>query len=348
MKNNRLIYLILLSLGIIAGVLYFSQSSGTLRKELKDFAIEDTASITKLFLADAKNNTVLLEKQKNGSWLIDKKFKARKDAINNILLTIKRVEVKYPVPESELKTIISQLASNATKVEIYLNGKNKPEKIYYVGHATQNQYGTYMLLEKNEKKSSVPFVTHIPGFFGYLSTRFFAQPFLWRDREIFALSSEKIKSVTVENIEEPETSFTIEQTSAQQFKLLNYKKIALSQFDTASVYNYLNRFSAIYFEQLAAELSAEKIDSITASKPFHVFTVTDFENNTKIVKTFHMPNYKGTVDHEGNLLPWDVDRMYALIIYPDQSSDFAFVQFATFDKIIAEINRFSIHSFVEK
>lgn len=115
-----------------------------------------------------------------------------------------------------------------------------------------------MLLEKSGKKSSVPFVTHIPGFFGYLSTRFFAQPFLWRDREIFTLSPEKIKSITVENTEEPETSFTIQQTSAQQFKLLNHKKIALSQFDTASVYNYLNRFSAIYFEQIAAEIETTK------------------------------------------------------------------------------------------
>ncbi|CAG0969935.1 MAG: DUF4340 domain-containing protein [Bacteroidetes bacterium] len=348
MSSNRLIYLILLSLGIIAGILYLSQNSGTLSKELKDFAIEDTANITKLFLADAKNNSVLLEKQSNGTWLIDKKFKARKDAIENILLTIKRVEVKYPVPESELKTIISQLSSNATKVEIYLNGKNKPEKVYYVGHATQNQFGTYMLLEKSGKKSSVPFVTHIPGFFGYLSTRFFAQPFLWRDREIFTLSPEKIKSITVENTEEPETSFTIQQTSAQQFKLLNHKKIALSQFDTASVYNYLNRFSAIYFEQIAAEIETTKKDSILSSTPFHIFTLTDTDNKVKIVKTFHMPNHKGTVDHEGHLFPWDVDRMFAQIIYPDQSSDFVFVQFATFDKIISEINQFSTASFVEK
>jgi hypothetical protein len=346
--SNKLIYISLFVLAIIAGVLYFSKRTGTLKKELKDFAIEDTASISKIFLADKKNNATLLEKQTNGKWLVNGKFTARQDAINNLLLTIKRVEVKYPVPESEMKTIINQLASNATKVEIYLNKESKPEKIYYVGHATQNQFGTYMLLEKDEKKSTIPFVTHIPGFFGYLTTRFFAQSFLWRDREIFAYTPEKIKLIKVENIEEPETSFSIEQTSINTFKIYNYKSISLNNFDTASAYNYFSRYSAIYFEQIDADINPEKKDSILASPPYHIFTITDTEGKTKIVKTFHIPNYKQTKDLENNLFPWDIDRMHAQIIYPDQTHDFVFIQFATFDKIICGIDRFVGNSFVEK
>ncbi len=346
--NNKIIYISLFALAFTAGILFYTKSTGSLSKELKDFAIEDTASISKIFLADKKNNTALLEKQTNGKWLLNGKYNARQDAINNLLLTIKRVEVKYPVPETEMKTIINQLASNATKVEIYLNGKNKPEKIYYVGHATQNQFGTYMLLEKDEKKSTIPFVTHIPGFFGYLTTRFFAQSYLWRDREIFTYAPEKIKHIKVENIEEPETSFSIEQTSVNTFKIFNYKNISLSNFDTASAYNYINRYSAIYFEQIHADINPEKKDSILASQPYHIFTLTDTDGKTKIVKTFHIPNYKLTKDPQGILFPWDVDRMHAQIIYPDQTSDFVFIQFATFDKIISDIGRFSGNSFVEK
>jgi hypothetical protein len=47
-------------------------------------------------------------------------------------------------------------------------------KQYYVGHATQDNTGTYMLLTNPEtdKNYEDPFVTHIPGFDGFLSTRY--------------------------------------------------------------------------------------------------------------------------------------------------------------------------------
>ena len=62
-KKNILILAITIILLIIAAFLVIRQSSGTFGGGMKDFAVTDTASITKVFLADKNNNTILLERK---------------------------------------------------------------------------------------------------------------------------------------------------------------------------------------------------------------------------------------------------------------------------------------------
>jgi hypothetical protein len=67
------------------------------------------------------------------------------------------------------------MAAKSTKIEIYSKGEKV--KQYYVGHATQDNTGTYMLLTNPEtdKNYEEPFITHIPGFEGFLSTRYLTE-----------------------------------------------------------------------------------------------------------------------------------------------------------------------------
>lgn len=63
MKNNKLVLLILLLAVLIAAYFYFDQSSTTLThvKGAKfDFAIKDTNSIDKVFIADAQGGNITL------------------------------------------------------------------------------------------------------------------------------------------------------------------------------------------------------------------------------------------------------------------------------------------------
>ncbi len=152
MKKNKIILLIVLALLVFAGFLYFSQKSNTIKKELSDFAVEDTGKIEKLFLVDNEKRSVLLERTNPGRWNLNGKFEARADAVNVLLSTIKRVAVKTPVPKSAFDNVVKQIAAKHVKIEIYSEGDNLI-KSYYVGHPNQEHNGTYMLLEN----SSVPF-----------------------------------------------------------------------------------------------------------------------------------------------------------------------------------------------
>ena len=76
MRKNRPILIIVIILLIISVLLLIKQTNSTLRKESSDFAIEDTASITKVFMSDKKNNSILLVRQADGKWILNNKYNA--------------------------------------------------------------------------------------------------------------------------------------------------------------------------------------------------------------------------------------------------------------------------------
>jgi len=144
MKNIRRNIIIVIILVFVALYFFLTQRHGTIPKELKDFAVEDTASVDKIFMVNKEGQQVLLER-KNNFWMVNGKYYARKDAVSTLLKTIHRIDVKAPVAKSMFKTIVSNLAVRSIKVEIYQ--ESKLIRTYYVGGPTKDQYGTYMLLE---------------------------------------------------------------------------------------------------------------------------------------------------------------------------------------------------------
>ena len=181
MTKNLKSILLLVVVATVAIYFYITNNNSTLKKELSDFAVADTASITKIFMADKNGKSILLERINGISWKLNGKYEARQDGINNLLETIKRVTVKAPVNKAAFETVIKKLASNGVKVEIYQNNDKKPSKVYFVGGSNQEHTGTEMLLQG----SSIPFLTHIEGFYGFLTPRYFVNENEWKDRTIF-------------------------------------------------------------------------------------------------------------------------------------------------------------------
>ena len=342
MKKNKIWILIALLLAAITVYFIFQTKNSTLSPELTDFAIEDTSSIVKIFIAEADGRTVTLTRQPDNTWLINNKRRARQDAIDIILETAKKITVKYPVPESARENTIKLLAGRSTKVEFYTAGSKKPIKVYYVGNATKDLSGTYMLLEKNGKKSSTPFVMHIPGFHGFLNTRFFADTALWQHRAIFTLEPAEIEEIKVLTQDTSE-SFIIKKTN-DGFALLDIKGKPVPGIDNELIRQYIDRFKSIYFEQVDNISPKSRIDSVLSTKPFYVISVTDTSGKTTKVETYRMPNFKNKIDEEGNPYPYDVDRMYARVFYSEGFVDFVYVQYVTFDLIQLKKSDFIEHS----
>ena len=165
--NKNLLYLFILAI-LGTGVYFFviRKPSSTLNEQEKDFAVDDTAAIGKIFIADMQGRKVVLERSKN-SWMVNQIYEVRNDYISTLLSTIKRVNVSYPVPEAAVKTVATNMASLNKKVEIY-DRNGGLMKSYIVGGPTLDSKGTYMLMNG----SSHPFVTAIPGFQGVLDTRY--------------------------------------------------------------------------------------------------------------------------------------------------------------------------------
>ncbi len=327
MKKNR-VYLILLgAFVVIAAIVIYNKRAGTIPHELMDFAIADTASVNKIFLADKGGRQILLERE-NGHWKVNQQYIARKDAIDMLLKTIHRVEVKSPVSKASFDKIVTNLASEHVKVEIYTTD-SEPTKVYYVGGATSDNYGTYMMLEN----SSTPFIMHIPGFNGYLTTRYFLSESEWRDVSLFRYEFNDIRTVRIEQPDRPEQSFEVSNDGNNQFQLVHLQtNKPAANFDTLMVKQYLAAYKKLNFERFVTELKSEAVDSIIQSKPVYIMSLSDKDGKTTRLRAFLRPAEMPTEQ-----FPYDSDRMYAQL---NESKELVIIQYFSFDPLFLDYSFF--------
>ena len=293
MKKNRITVILAVVLIAIAVLLIWNNRYlSTIRGEAADFMVWDTASVTKIYLVDRRDHETLLERHEDG-WTLNTDYRAHSKKIEQILYTLYRVRIKMPVSVASHNNIITQMASQSTKVEIYqmvprINLFNKIKlfyhekrtKVFYVGDATRDSSGTFMLREGADQ----PYIVYIPGFRGYISTRFTADPDDWRDHTIFHENLNDIQSVSIEFTREPNESFIVENMGKHQFKLTRLADNAAVPFDTLKVINFLSNFSDIRFETLMNNaMSPQRADSIKNSPYLHRITLVNKEGQSFVM-----------------------------------------------------------------
>lgn len=345
-RNQYILIIVVVLLALSAYFLSRSSKPGTFVRGENDFAVEDTASVTRIFMADKKNRSVLLERISSDEWLLNKEYKARKSGSDMLLFTLHHLVAKAPVPKSGRENAVKLLATQSTKVEVYqmvyrinLFGRiklfphEKRTKTFYVGNATQDNQGTLMLMEGADD----PFVVHLLDFRGFVAPRFSTQEEDWRDHTIFRNKIQNIRSVIVEFVEEPEKSVEIVNTG-MDFAVVKWSaKDTMYGYDTLNLYNFLTAFADLRYEALLNNIDPHRKDSIIQSSPFHRITLTDMDNNKTVMKTYHKPNDVQRFDLEGNLYTYDLDRLYALI---NDDRDFVMIQFFVFDKVLKPFDYF--------
>ena len=171
-----IIITILISL-IVVGIKK-ERNTSTIRTDKRNFSINDTLSISKIELINRNLENITIERTKH-NWILNDSLVANQYSVNLLLKTIKEMRVKNPVARSALNNIIKRMSIQNTKVTIY--GDENELKTIFVGGETADQLGTFMMLEGAKE----PYVMHIPGFNGYLSSRFNCKEELWRDKKIF-------------------------------------------------------------------------------------------------------------------------------------------------------------------
>ncbi|MDQ3190413.1 MAG: hypothetical protein M3Q58_02355 [Bacteroidota bacterium] len=332
MKKNKIALIVVVVLSLIAGYFWLNNKTGTIKKELKDFAVKDTANVTKIFMVDGHGKSVTLERKNQGLWIVNGNAEARKDGIDLILTTIGDLEVKSPVSKASFDNVITHMAGNATKIEIF-KGKDKPAKVYYVGGPTKDHFGTYMLLEN----SKVPFVLHIPGHYGYLSSRYFINESEWKSTALYRYSPDQIDKIEVNYLELPQESFIIENISKRKPKLKSiHNNQYLENIDTLSIIYYINSFNNINFEFHADDTPRETQDSIMSFCEKFNIKITDINGNVNLFTGYNKPMKQGSKDLEDNPIEYDMDRMYGIT----NEKEFVIIQHFVFNELTPRINYF--------
>ncbi len=279
---QRTFILFLLFAGLGAGAYYALQQkkqTGTRNSWDMEFSVPSTGDIGKIFIADRNGQRATLERAE-GYWLYNGQHRARPTAMQTLLETIQKVQVWYVPPKVAEETMVKSLAAEGLKVEIY-DRAGKKIKCYYVGGVTNDERGTFMMMENADQ----PYVVHVPSFIGQLRVRYLLGDDDWKDRSVFAEKPEAIQSITVEYPQQRSESFRLEKTGDLAYEIKPFYSTtpaARTPQRKGVAEAYL-----LNFTQLAAEgfeTNYPQRDSVQALVPFAIVTVKNATGATTEAK----------------------------------------------------------------
>lgn len=306
-KSTSILIVAVVVLGAIAIWVMKTDSSKGGGRAFSDFKIENIENITKFVITESTGNVAELEKE-GEEWRLNGQFKARHENVELLLKTFKHIAVQSAVPSELKKTVVANMAARNKKVEIFENGELT--KTYFVGSPTKDHYGTYMLLEKNGRKSSEPYVMHLPGFNGFLESRFFTNVNDWKYSGVFVYDPLEISSIEVDFYAKPSDSYKVNQL-AKIVSLMDSEGNPVKGANKSLVENYILNYEKIYFNRIA-DYDETQVDSIVAANnPVYTISVTDVSNKTKTVDFYLKMSENPTINEvtgEENI--WDTDYIH--------------------------------------
>ena len=337
-KNIKTIILVVV-LAILGASAYFlnKDNSTTFKGSLRDFAYADTASISKFTISDTEGNSITISRDNpQKMWMVDgTEYKATPASAQLILKALKRTVIRQDLDEAKIKTTLEYLAVRHKKVAFYKNGEDKPFKTWYIGNATPDHQGTFMLLQNGDVKSHEPFIAYMPGVRGTLDARFFTDFKTWRHSGIYNYGIGEIRKIKAINRDTPNESFEIDIDPNSALTLKDGYGDTIAVFDTAQVAHYVTHFKKLHFNHVVEYLTEKQVDSVMQITPNFTFEVTDKNNETKTVDIWKI--LKTIETDNGIEKKLDVNYAFASI---NKSKELVRLQYYQWDNVLKPLYYF--------
>lgn len=329
MKNKNLKIIGLVCILAVSAFILNKSETEISREDRRDFSVSDTSLVTKIILSSKIPNQAILERLSESEWMVNSKYKARKSGVYYLLKTLQRMEIAHPVPKSMRENVLGNLAVKGIKVQVFL--EDGSEKTFYVGGENQELSATFMMIQG----ASEPYAVHIPGFQGYLSSRFFTHEYLWRDKQVMNYDNREISYINMTYHENQKTnkSFSINVTdSVVSLNDINGEQI--QNINPSKIEQYLSSFRNLYSESFVS--GSLNVDSLIQTKPMFDLTVGTNNNEKTHIKVFHKKAPKGTYV-DGDITMRDPERMYAYI----NGEDWMILQVNSFKNVMKDLTFFT-------
>lgn len=316
-----------------------TQTKGTLNEEEGNFAVKEKSTIAKIVLTDTENKKVELTNT-NGTWMLNGEYIARPDLIGQLLESVTRVTSLCPVPKAAHDNVIREMMAHHVLTQIY-DTDGELLRSYWVGGPSVDGLYTYMLLEMDGKPATRPQMAYIPGVKGYLTYRYSTDFENWRSRQIFNYAkSEQIKKLSVEYTADEQNSFVITQVGADSFAIApRDEKYRINEpYQQKYIRQYLGFYQSVFIETFDNKNPLK--DSIAATVPYCIITITNDKNEVNEVRMFYMPinrRSKSQFDEQGRERTIDIERAYASL---NKDRDFGIVQYYVFGTLLRNYKDF--------
>ena len=328
MKNTWILLVVFAVLAFFT-YQYLNQEDTALQSD--DFAIPNTSQIGKIVLWDKTKKRVTLTRE-DDTWQVNDKYPVRPEAIDILLETLENLDIVAQVSKAAEATVLKSVNINSTITEVY-DKQGKLLKELYIGGGARASTTTYMM----QKGNPTPYEVSLPNWQGVLKPRFMLNEIDWRDRAVFRIPADKIKTVQVEYFspEKKELSFKL----IRNGKLIDIKKlyglpIKGLPIDKKGMY-YINGFESIVAE--AFENENPKRQGLLNAEPFCEIEVMTITGELRNVKLYPVPGRQIGQNEKGAPVRAAVDRYFANV---DNNADFMLVQDRVFKRLLAPVNFF--------
>ncbi|MCB0516624.1 MAG: DUF4340 domain-containing protein [Chitinophagales bacterium] len=337
MKKYLLPLLIIALVGLSFYYWNTNRQNSTLSDKSAAIAFPQTDVIQKIVIAD-DDGKVVLTKEANGSWSVNNRYYVQQAVIDLTLETLRRMRIDYPVSKSAYDYVMELLTQRSKHIAIYTDNMQTPARSYLMGNATSTLNGTYLMIEG----SNEPYVVTIPGMEGHIDIRFSSLINNWRDRSVFNIAPQNIRSIEMAYPSVPKEGFTLFQYGTDSISITPLDKTIstkpASELNKSRAKEFLQQFGNLNLEAYDNEVSFK--DSILHAPYFCKITLTKTDNTQQIAQLYYKPinkRSKSQTDHQGNPLKHDIDRYYALI---NEGRDFVIIQDFTFRNVIIPYSGF--------
>ena len=254
----------------------------------RNFAVSNIDEITKVFIAKRGTEPNLLEKKSDG-WYVNNKYKVGKNQIDNLINTIKNIRMASIPPKSAYTSIMKEMATIGTKVEIYTGG-DVPAKTYYIGGVTNDERAVYFLMDKSVQ----PYIVELPQSVSNLTFRYELSEEDWRDKKIFSVYDEDLSTIQIDYPYEPNQSIHFQKKNKQWFAF-DGQEAPITNFDQKILLRLVNSLQEMKCEAFEnGNVLKSKIEQMT---PYSTFSYADIHNQTYWVKIFPInPDIESKID----------------------------------------------------
>lgn len=279
MKKYAFYIAIIAILLTITLVLIFNDKPGTITGSEKNFAISDTASVTKIKYV-YKGEVLELTRQKN-MWVVNGKYEAKIQLVSATLKFLQQFNVISAVPKDAVKSAIEGL--NEKSLQVTIEGEGEPMVQYSFCEIDSAPSKAFIMMQGSTK----PYIANITGFDLPLLTIFSVDERMWRDRKIFTTGVEEMMMVGMAYPKNPENTFSIaivnDTVQLKQGETVTRKNILKEAVD-----NYFMNITNLKFDAIGADRLGMSYQNIKNEIPYAELVVKNKNNKLETLKLYQI------------------------------------------------------------
>lgn len=313
----RQVVIIIAGIVVLAGLFLFATGKKSpFGKENSSISVPEGREIDRIVMKQGDRS---LELRRDGDrlWTINGEGEARRTAIDFIIRTLYRLEIKSPVSNEFFSENITQRGILPVEVNVYNGHKHLTSFLVY--RFSDDPDGN--IIKKSPR--STPFITRIPGYDLNPGSHFIVDPRFWMPYHIFRLNPANVRSVTLTRNSSSIPVISISK-EAGGYRLMIGESVEESA-DTSALERYLSYFTFVPFESWAFDLDDKERMEIAGRVPWAVISLR-MEDETGISlmlwKRF-MPVSDGIVE--------DTDRLWGSI---NNGEDIFIVKYWDIDPLV--------------